>query len=237
MQRKIMTHNLKPAAPWPTLLRSLTTPSFQEHPRWLLPILVSGALSALANFYVIQRIGFIHLIQAATQEKAILDTKGVLENALANKNQILAIQAATSFIGPFLIAFAVATVLWLLLVLFGHNVSFKTNLAIAAHANMLAIVIKEIMLIATVTIIPDIANFDLNNPLATNLAFFFKPLSPTLLRLFYSLDALTFLNMAMIMIGLNRTCPKLSKGAAALMVGIPWTLYLGCILVAPSLLS
>jgi hypothetical protein len=237
MQRKMITHNLKPADPWPMLLKSLATPSFQEHPRWLLPILVSGVISALVNFYVIQRIGFIRLIQAATQEKAVIDAEGVLENALANKNQILVIQAATSFVGPFLITLAVATVLWLLLALLGYNIPFKTNLAIAAHANMLAVVIKELMLVLTITIIPDITNFDLNNPLATNLAFFFKPISPTLLRLFSHLDALTFLNMAIIIIGLNRVCPKLSKGAAALMIGIPWTLYLACILITPFILS
>jgi hypothetical protein len=237
MQIKMLEHKINQATQWPMLLKSLETPSFKEHPRWLLPILVSGALSALVNFYVIQRIGFVRLIQAVTQEKAIIDAEGVLENALANKNQILAIQAATSFVGPFLLALAVATVLWLLLVLLGHNVPFKMNLAIAAHANMLAIVIKEIMLLATITIIPDIANFDLNNPLATNLAFFFKPSSPTLLRLFTNLDALTFLNMAMIAIGLNRSCPKLSKSAAALIIGIPWILYLGCILITPFLLS
>jgi hypothetical protein len=160
----------------------------------------------------------------------------VLESALANKNQILAIQAATSFVGPFLMALAVATVLWLLLVLLGYNIPFKTNLAIAAYANMLAVVIKELMMVVTIAIIPDITNFNLNNPLATNLAFFLKPTSPTLLRLFSNLDALTFLNMAMIIFGLNRVCPTLSKRAAALMIGIPWTLYLGCILIAPLLL-
>jgi hypothetical protein len=237
MQRKMLTHGLELAAPWPMLIKLLKTPSFQEHPRWLFPILVSGILSALVNFYVIQKIGFIRMIQAVTQEKAIIDSKGVLENALTNKNQILIIQAATSFIGPFLIALVVATVLWLLLVLLGHNVPFKTNLAIAAHANMVAVVLKELMLIVTVMIIPDITNLDLNNPLATNLAFFFKPLSPTLLRLFSNLDALTFLNMAMIIVGINRACPKLSQGAATLIIGIPWVLYLGCILLTPLLLS
>lgn len=170
------------------------------------------------------------------QEKAVIDAEGVLENALANKNQILAIQAATSFIGPFLMALAVAMVLWLLLILLGHNIPFKINLAIAAHANMLAVVIKELMLVVTITIIPDITNFNLNNPLATNLAFLLKPTSPTLIRLFSNLDALTFLNMAMIILGLNRVCPKLSKRTAAVMIGIPWTLYLGCILIAPLLL-
>jgi hypothetical protein len=237
MQRKMNAHSLKSALHWPMFLKSLTTHSAQEHPRWLLPVIVSGVLSALVNLYVISRIGFLRLIDAATQGKALIDTQGVLENALASKNQILAIQAATSFLGPCLIALAVATVLWLLLVLLGHNVPFKTNLAIAAHANMVAVVIKELMLIVTVTIIPNINNFDLNNPLATNLAFFFKPISPTLLRLFFSMDALTFLNMALIIIGLTRACPKLSKGAAALIIGIPWTIYLGCILFTPLLLS
>jgi hypothetical protein len=237
MQKKRIACNLESAAPWPRILKSLITPSFQENPRWLLPILVSGVLSTLVNFYVIQRIGFMRLIQSATQERVVIDAEGVLENALANKNQILAIQAVTSFIGPFLIVLAVATVLWLLLVFLGYNVPFKTNLAIAAHANMLAVVIKELMLVVTITIIPDITNFDLNNPLATNLAFFFRPISPILLRLFFSLDALTFLNMAMIITGLNRACPKLSKGVAALMIGIPWVFYLSCILIVPLMLS
>jgi hypothetical protein len=233
MRGKIFAYNIS----LPMRFKSLATPSFKTKPPWLLPILVSGTLSALVNLYVIHRIGFTRLIQTAIKEKAVIDAEGVLENALANKNQILAIQAATSFIGPFLVVLAASIILWLLLILSGHDVSFRINLSIAARANMLAVLIKELMLFVTVTIIPDIANFDLNNPLATNLAFFFKPLSPTLHRLLLNLDALTMLNMALIIFGLNQACPKLSKGHAALILGIPWTLYLTCILIAPLILS
>jgi hypothetical protein len=237
MKGQTIMHAIKSASPWFMIFNPLTTTAFHERPRWLLPILISGILSSLVNLYIVHRIGFVRLVEAVTHEKALIDAQGVVENALANKNQILAIQAATSFIGPFLMAAAIATGLWLLLMLLGHNISFKTNLAITAHANMPTIVIRALMLAVTVTIIPNINNFDMNNPLATNLAFFLKPVSPPLLRLFSSLDALTFLNIVLLILGLTRACPQLPKGTATLMITIPWMIYLGCILAAPIFLS
>ena len=238
MQGKSHSHNLPSDSFWSMFFSPLITlESFRENPRWLLPIMISAVVSATANFYVIQRIGLVHLIEAISRNKAVIDPQGAMENALARQNQILGIQTIIAFAGPILIALVIATVLWLLLVLFGYNIHWKKSLAVVAHVNMLSILLREGMTALTVTWIADPGKFDMNNPLATNIAFFLKPLSPAAFRALSSLDAITFMNMALLVFGLTRVCTNLSKGNASMIVGIPWMIYVGGLLVTPALIS
>jgi hypothetical protein len=214
-----------------------TLESFRENPRWLLPILISAFVSACANFYVIQRIGLAHLVDAISRNKAVIDPQGAMDNALAHQNQIFFIQAIIAFAGPILIVLAIAAVVWLLLVLFGYNIEWKQTFAVAAYANMLSTVLQQGMIALTVTWIADTGKFDMNNPLATNIAFFLKPLSPAAFRALSALDAITFMNMVLLIIGLTRVCSSLSKGKASMIIGIPWMIYTGGMLVVPALIS
>lgn len=238
MRQKINRQHPKPASFWSMFIRpQATLDALQQHPRWFYPTLTAALLSAAVNYYAIQSIGFARLIAAVSKNQGYLDLEATIENALAHKSQILAVQAATAFLSPFVMALAIATVLWLLLTLLGHDIPWKKHLAIAAHANMLATVIQEIMIALTVFLIPDPGGFDLGNPLATNIAFFIKPQSPALLRLFHSLDLLTFLNMALLILGLTRLCPKLSLRSAIMLVAIPWMAGIGGLVLVPSLLA
>lgn len=223
---------------WSMFYSPLTTlESLRDHPRWMVSILISAIVSASANYYVIQRIGLVHLIEAISRNRAMLDPQGAVENALARQNQILGIQSIIAFTGPILIILAVATVLWLLLVLFGYNVPWKRIFSVVAYVNMLSTLLREGMTMLTVTWIADTSKFDMNNPLATNIAFFMKPLSPAAFRALSSLDVITFMNMALLMFGLTRMCTNLSKGSASMIVGIPWMIYVGGMLVVPTLIS
>lgn len=238
MRQEKHLHNLSIDLFWSMFFSPLSTlNSYRERPRWLPPILVSAIVSAGANFYVIQRIGLVHIIETISRNTAIVDPQGAMKNALARQNQILGIQTVIAFAGPILIALAVATVLWLLLILFGYGVAWKKGLAVVAHANMLSTVLREIMTLLTVTWIADISKFDMNNPLATNIAFFLKPASPAALRALSSLDVITFMNMALLIFGLTRICPNLSKANASMIVGVPWMIYVGGMLVAPALIA
>jgi hypothetical protein len=238
MQQKKHSRNPSTISSWSMFFSPLITlDSLREKPRWLLPILVSAIVSAAVNFYIIQHIGLVHIIEALSRNKALIDPQGAMENAIARQNQILGIQAGIAFIGPILIALAIATVLWLLLILFGYTVPWKKGLAVVAHANMLSIVLRECMTALTVTLIADTSKFDMNNPLATNLAFLLKPVSPAAFRALSSLDVITFMNMALIIFGLTKMCTNLSKVNASMIVGIPWMIYVGGMLVAPALVS
>jgi hypothetical protein len=223
---------------WSIFVRPLSTlNSLGERPRWLYPVLVSGIVSVAANFYIIQRIGLTRIIESSIDAKSMIDPQTILQNALEHQVQILCYQALSTFVGSFLAALGTATVLWLLLTLCGYDMSFKQGFAVVAHVNLLSVVFREGTMIMTAFFVRDMARFDLNNPLATNIAFFVQTASPAVLRLLTSLDVITFTNMALLIVGLTKVCGKLSVKTAAMMVIGPWTVYLGATIAIKALMS
>jgi hypothetical protein len=223
---------------WSMFVRPISTlDSLREQPRWLFPILISGIISAAVNLYVIQRIGLNRLIEATTNAKAMIDPQAILQNALDHKTQILFFQALSTFVGAFLVALVTAMILWLLLTVCGYNVSFKQGLAVVVHVNLLSVVLREGMMMLAASFIHDVNQFDLNNPLATNIAFFVKPASPAILKLLSSLDVITFINMTLLIVGMTKVCRKLPIKAASLMVLGPWMIYIGANIAIKSLMS
>ena len=212
-----------------------TFDSLRAQPQWLYPVSFSAAVSVAVNFYVVKRIGLVRLVEAAFGEKTIIDPQGAIQNVLAYQGQVLGIQSASILANTFLIALVAAMVFWLLLTLFGYDISFRKTLAVVAHANMLPIVIKGCMIALTAAVIQDTGTIDLRNPLATNIAFFLQPSSPVAFRFLISLDAIKLINLVLLIIGLTRVCPKLSVGSASMLVLIPWAIYVAGTIYIPFL--
>jgi hypothetical protein len=207
--------------------------SLREQPQWLYPALFSAIVTVAANLYVIRRIGLARLIEAALEAKAIIDPQGAIQFVLAHQDRILCFQSASIFVNVFVLVLVTAKVLWLLLTLFGYDISFKKILAIVTHANMPPAIIRSCMTALTAAVIRDVRTLDLKNPLATNIAFFLQPTSSAAFRILSSLDAITLLNIGLLIIGLTRVCSNLSARSASLMVLIPWTIYIGATLLLP----
>src|SRR5262249_59642642 len=108
----------------------------------------------------------------AAHSNTSLGPDAVLQNALAHKTQVMLIQSISTFLGAFAVAAVVALILWLVILMIGGDTVFKNVLSVAAHVALLTTVARESMLALTVTVNNDFDSFDLNNPLATNLAFF-----------------------------------------------------------------
>jgi hypothetical protein len=230
--------NTKPLSFWFMFVRPVVTlASLGERSRWLCPVLVSAAISVAANFYVIYRIGLVRLINAAAKSNAILDPQAAVQNALAHPHQIHVIQALSTFIGSLLTTLVVAKVIWLILTLLGQDIRFKKVLSLTAYVTALSVIIRGCMLALTTTLIRDLNTLDLRNPLATNPAFFLQPLSPMAFRILSSLDVITFMNIALLTIGLTKMCTRLSLRTASMVVVIPWVIYIGTSLLLPTLLS
>jgi len=216
---------------WSMFVRPLSTlESLRERPRWLYPVLVSGILSAAANFYVIQRIGLARTIERSLDPRSMIDPQTIMQNALEHQFQILCFQALSTFIGSFLIVLGTATILWFLLTLCGYDLSFRQSLAVVAHVNLLPVVLRACMMVLTASFLQDINRYDLSNPLATNLGFFVRDASPVVWRLLTSLDILTLANLALLIVGLSKVCGKLSLRTASILVIVPWSVYLGATL-------
>jgi hypothetical protein len=204
-----------------------------ENPSWFLPLLLAAVWSVAVNFYLVRRIGFVRLMSSTLQANAAFDRNAVIETALAHRAQILTIQWLLTFAGTFLTALVVAKVLWLVLTVVGKDVPFRSMLAVVAHVTMLTVVVKQSMLALTATVIGNLDNLNLRNPLATNPAFFFDLASPVAVRVLTSLDVITLANILLLALGLTRVVHGLSFRAACIVVTVPWGAFIGATLLLP----
>jgi len=211
-----------------------TLDSLRGQPRWVLPLLLAATYSVAVNFYVVRRVGLVRLMGAALRVNAAIDPQAVLENTVAHKSEILFFQGLATFAGTLVTAFVVAKVLWLILTVIGQDVLFKKVLAVVAHVTMLTVVIRESMLALTATVMRNLDNLDLRNPLATNVAFFLRPKSPIVSGLLGSLDLITFANIFLLALGLSKVSDRLSFRTACILVIIPWGVYIGASLLLPT---
>jgi hypothetical protein len=199
------------------------------------PFLFAAFFSASVNLYVIQRIGLDRLIVSTVHSSTAIDHDTVVQNALARRNTILAIQAFSILVNSFVMALVVSKVLWLILTLLGRDVAFKQVLAVVTHVSLLTVSIRQMMLALTTTLVRDPGTINLRNPLATNIGFFLPSVSATAGRILTSIDVITFANIALLTLGLTKVCAHLSRKTAALAVMIPWMIYVGATTWIPSI--
>ncbi len=210
-----------------------TLESLRGRSQWFLPILAAATFSVAVNFYVIRRIGWVRLITVVAQSNTFMDAQAAIQNAIAHPYEILLFQALATFLSSLMTVLAAATVVWLVLVLCGHDIPFKKVLAILAYVTALSGILRGCMLALTTTLIRDLNAFDLRNPLATNPAFFLHPRSAVMSRLLSSLDLITFMSLTLIIVGLTKVCLCLRVRLAAVAVLIPWAIYVGTTLLLP----
>jgi hypothetical protein len=210
-----------------------TLDTIQENPQWFCPLLFAAVFSAAANSYMMFRIGIVRLVGAALKASGAIDPKAVLDGAAAQKTGILIFQGLGTMAGTFITALVAAKVIWLLLIMFGEDIGYRKVLAVVAHVNMLTIVIRETMMVLTMTAMRDLDGFNLQNPLATNLAFFLNPSSPAAFHLLRSLDLISFANIFLLALGLSKLSLRFSIRQANALVIIPWGIYLAVSLLLP----
>jgi len=199
--------------------------SLCEQPRWFVPLAFAAAFSMAVDYYATSHIGFESLVRGVAKSAGTLDPEGMVQNALAHKIQILAIQSAGSFLGVFATAMIVALILWLLVLGVGGEVKFKSVLAVLGHVNLGYLVVRQSMLALSVSLCRDPASFDLRNPLATNVGFFVQSSSPITARILSSLDLVTFTAEVLVVIGLTKVSPGLSRATSCVIVFLPWSLF------------
>lgn len=216
----------RPLPPWSVFFSPIATfNSLSQRPRWLLPLLIAAVYSTAANYYVVTRLGFVRLVARAAHANTSLDPEALLQNALAHQTQIMLIQSVSTFLGVFVTTAAIALILWLVILLFGGDTIYKNVFSVAAHAALLTIVAKETMFILAATVNNDLDSFDLDNPLATNLAFFVHLGSPAAVRIFSHLDVITISNLVLIALGLPRVARGLRPATSFMVVMLPWVIY------------
>lgn len=234
-QQKAVSHRFGPASFWSMFTSPVATlESLRERPAWLVPVLASAIFSMAINLFVVRRVGFARLINAAGHSSVVIDPQAAMQSALAHQNLILVFQATSTFMGSFLTILVIAKTISLVLTLCGQNTTFKHILAAVAHVVALSVIVRQSLLALTAALIRDLNTLDLRNPVATNPAFFLQMKSPAAQRLLSALDVITIVTIGLLITGLTKVCDRLSRRAASLAVIIPWMTYVGVTLLIPT---
>ena len=234
-QQKAVSHRFGPASFWSMFTSPVATlESLRERPAWLVPVLASAIFSMAINLFVVRRVGFARLINAAGHSSVVIDPQAAMQSALAHQNLILVFQATSTFMGSFLTILVIAKTISLVLTLCGQNTTFKQILAAVAHVVALSVIVRQSLLALTAALIRDLNTLDLRNPVATNPAFFLQMKSPAAQRLLSALDVITIVPIGLLITGLTKVCDRLSRRAASLAVIIPWMTYVGVTLLIPT---
>jgi Yip1 domain len=120
---------------------------------------------------------------------------------------------------PLLGLVIVSLLLWGIYSLFGGaGIDFKTSFAIVSHAFIPAAVVGTLLFLLVLFLKP-VGAFDLENPVATNLAVFFPEDSAKwLMALGKNLDLLEFWKLILLGIGFGAANPRKLKGAKPFLI-------------------
>jgi len=195
--------------------------SFLKKPAWWPCFIVAGIIPAIANGFIIWRLGFAGSI----------DAKSFVDNALEHENNILMIQRVSSVLGTWLGIFAVCVLLWLALLVLDSRASFKQDIAVISYTALIVGSIKYLLVAIIVTISPD--GFHINNPLATSAAFFLDSDNAYIERFYLANDALGIVSVLLAARGLQIVSGKLSFRSVLTVVGGFWVLYNGIKIWSP----
>ncbi len=120
-----------------------------------------------------------------------------------------------------LIVLIIAGVLMLMVnFVFGGRATFNQLFAVAAHAQVIGVV--NAIIIVAIVFLKDPSDFDLQNPVASNLAFLVSQESSKFLhRLLQSIDLFSLWQVFLLGTG-AAVCAKMSRGKGIAAVAIPW---------------
>jgi hypothetical protein len=105
-------------------------------------------------------------------------------------------------------------------VMSGAGASYKTSMAIVAHALFPAALVGTILFV-TVLFLKPVGMFDLDNPVATNLAAFFPDdAAKWLVALGKNIDLLEFWKLFLLAVGFAAVNPKKLKGGKSITIAI-----------------
>lgn len=136
---------------------------------------------------------------------------------------------AIGLLGPTIFVLVVALVMWgAFNLLGGANTNFETSFGITAHAALTGLV-NSLLFILVLYLKPP-GTVDLENPVATNLAALLPDDSAKwLVKLFNSMDIISFWTLILLAIGFAATNPKKLRGSKAFVIAFSvWAVYVVC---------
>ncbi len=201
--------------------------SLPNQPRWVFPILASGAIALVENYLIVRRLGLQNLLASIIGAKGSVDPNALMQAAVQHQQSIIASEALSSVFGPFGTVLMASCGLWLLFTSFFGAVRFRFIFSVLAHVTLYLGLLRFLILIPVVYGI-DPQRFNIMNPIGTNLAYYLHTNLASVNVLLAHLDLLTALGLGTAIWALKMGTPRISSytWVASVILGA-FSAYLG----------
>ena len=193
-------------------------------PTWLVPVLACVLLALITSFFVINKMGVANIMRSAMQGNPRADEIIAMSEQSASTKVMMYVMAPVQV--P-LILLAMAGVFLLGLMLAGPEIGFKKVFSVVALSFFAYSFVASLLTAVTVATARDFANFDIRNPIATNVGFFLDPAESNkfLYNVASSIDILSFWFLYLLALGFAEVSLKpRQRKPIALIIGI-WAVF------------
>ena len=200
-----------------------------RRPRWLIPVLLLGIVSAVFITAYSQRVGWERIVRQQIEQSARSDSMSAQQ-----REQAIAVGTAIAksagygqvVIAVIAIVIIAAVLLFMTNTLMGAEIRFASMMGIVSYAFLPNLLVSALSMLVMYLKPPD--DFDLRNPLMFNAgAFVASDAAQWLKALAASFDLFSFWIIALIATGISTAAPKISFGKALTAVVFPWALFVG----------
>lgn len=198
-------------------------------PSWILPILITTALSVISVTALNQRMDWRSYIVQQIEKSPRgeqLSAEQKQQQAETGAKFTVGIVYVSGFLVPICFALFVGLVMWgAYNLLAGAGATFSQSFSIVAHSGLVGIITTPLFLLVLFLRAP--GTFDPDNPLATNLAVLLPEDSAKwLITLCKSIDVFTFWTLILIAIGFAAVNARKLKGAKSFSIAFTvWAVY------------
>ena len=209
-----------------------TFEKLRQHPNWLLPLAASLLLVGIGNFIIIENVGIENILKSALKGNPQADQ--ILQMAQESSFTRVMMHVAPIISVPFGIL-ATASILLLLLALSGEEANFQKVFCVVNYSFFAYALLTTALAVLMVLVTGDGSKFDVNNPLASNPAFFLDPESTNkaVYSLASSVDVLSIWYLFLLTTGLATVCGNLKSRKAVVLGVSAWLLYVvGKVIIA-----
>lgn len=197
-------------------------------PSFLLPLVVWTVLSLFVTFAIQHRVGVDRIIRQSIEQSnraGQLSAEQIDQAVERSRMFVSVLMWAGALVAPGLLALLASAVYLALLNMMEAGVSFQKVFGVTVHAFIPAVVAAVLTLI--VIFLKDPEDINLQNPLGSNLAIALDPHSSSkaLYALANSVDLFSFWTLALLALGFSVITKKFSFKKSAVLVVIPWLIY------------
>ncbi len=207
-----------------------TFPDIVARPRWWVPLVPLVLLALTTVFFFGQRVGWQRFMRQQIEQ-----SPRTQQLSAEQKEQIIEQQVRLApifgYVGsmagwPVLILIVAGVFLFVFNVLLGAQLTFRPVLGVTAYS-MLPFVLAGVLALVML-FIKDPADYDLQNPLMSNLGAFLSPDSAPawLISLGRSIDIFNIWSVLLLATGLTAAARKMAWAKAFTWVVVTWVLYL-----------